>query len=44
MKKILILIAFAYISILYLGQSFPKDKLNMDQIDLWIKVSKAHTS
>ena len=43
MKKILILIAFAYISILSFGQPHPKDKLYMDQIDLWMKVSEAHT-
>ena len=43
MKKILILIAFAYISILSFGQPYPKDKLYMDQIDLWMKVSEAHT-
>ena len=43
MKKILILIAFVYISILSFGQSYPKDKLYMDQIDLWMKVSEVHT-
>ena len=43
MKKMLILIAFAYISILSFGQPYPKDKLYMGQIDLWMKVSKVHT-